>query len=45
MGHVSALIVYSRGTRRYHTLKKLDLADSLFEILEVWGTWSILEWC
>jgi len=37
-GHISALIVYSRGTRRYHTLKKLDLADTLFEILKVGGT-------
>jgi len=26
-------------------LKKHDLADTLFEILEVWGTWIILEWC
>jgi hypothetical protein len=38
MGKLSALVVYCIGTVGSHTLKKHDVADTLFEILEGWGT-------
>jgi len=33
------------GEWGYHTTKQHDPADTLFEILEGWGTGSSLEWC
>jgi len=35
-GHISALIMYSRGTAEISHLKKHDLADTLFGNLEGW---------
>jgi hypothetical protein len=37
--HISAPIIYSMGTTGLsHNIKKKDPADTLFEILEGWGT-------
>jgi len=43
-GYVSSLIIYSRGTLGISHHTKCDVADTLFEILEGWGTGSIMEW-
>jgi len=37
-GKISALVMYSRGTVGYHSINIHDLADTLFEILDEWGT-------
>ena len=39
---VSSLIMYSTCTMGF-SHHKFDVADILFEILEVWGTGSIME--
>jgi hypothetical protein len=38
--HIFALIIYSGAELEFHTLKKHDLADTLYEILEGRRTWK-----
>jgi hypothetical protein len=43
-GQVFSLIMHSRGTVGISHHKKSDVTETLFEILEVWGTGSVMEW-
>jgi len=37
-GHISVLLCIVEGQWGYHNMNKHGLADTLFEILEGWGT-------